>query len=216
MKANAIRGSLPYALGLGLLSLSALAASGCGNPDDPGGSSVLSSTGPTQAPGSASSSGSGSTSDPNPGTVSGPPSSELEPLRSEMLTAINNARAVARSCGGQPFPAAPPLSRDPILDSVAQQHSAEMAAQNYFSHTGLDGSSPFQRMQTAGYKYQTASENIAAGSATVDATVQQWLSDQEHCANLMSATFTKTGFGYGYSDTATYKYYWTADFAAPL
>ncbi|HRI51080.1 MAG TPA: CAP domain-containing protein [Pseudomonadota bacterium] len=141
---------------------------------------------------------------------------EIATLRAQILTEINKARAVARVCGTKSFPAAPPLARDSRLDTTAQAHSVDMATKNYFSHTGLDGRSPFQRMTDAGYRYSAAAENIAAGNSTAAATVQQWIKSSGHCANLMSATYIHTGIGYGYSATSTYKHYWTQNFGRPL
>ena len=141
---------------------------------------------------------------------------EIATLRAQILTEINKARAVARVCGTKSFPAAPALARNTLLDTTAQAHSVDMANKNYFSHTSIDGRSPFKRMSDAGYKYSAAAENIAAGNSTAAATVQQWIRSSGHCANLMSATYIHTGIGYGYSATSTYKHYWTQNFGRPL
>lgn len=155
--------------------------------------------------------------DEPPGAVtSALTASEVDTLRAAILTEINKARAVARVCGTQSFPAAPPLRRDSRLDTAAQAHSVDMATYNYFSHTGRDGSSPFQRMTNAGYKWSAAAENIAAGNSTAAATVKQWLGSAGHCANLMSRTYVDTGIGYGNSTSSTYKHYWTQNFGKPL
>lgn len=140
---------------------------------------------------------------------------EIATLRAQILTEINKARAVARVCGTKSFPAAPAIARNAALDTAAQAHSVDMATKNYFSHTGLDGRSPFKRMTDAGYRYTAAAENIAAGNSTAAATVQQWIKSSGHCANLMSATYIHTGIGYGYSATSTYKHYWTQNFGRP-
>ena len=141
---------------------------------------------------------------------------QLAQFRAELLTAVNSARKVARTCGTTSYPAVPPLTVNTQLNTAAQGHAANMAAKNFFSHTGLDGKSPFDRMTAAGYKYSYAGENIAAGNATVAATMTQWLNSPGHCANIMSKNFTQIGFGYDNSSTSTYKHYWVQNFGKPL
>ena len=58
----------------------------------------------------------------------------------------------------------PPLVMNPDLLSVAEAHSEDMYNQNYFSHTDLNGTTAFQRIENSGYNYISAGENIGAGS----------------------------------------------------
>ena len=137
-----------------------------------------------------------------------------------MLTLTNQARAQARTCadpGGQSgsFPAVPPLTWNVKLGNSARGHSQDMATHNYFAHDSQDGTTPFQRMNAAGYHYSAAGENIAAGYSTPQAVVNTWLSDYGHCANIMSSAFTELGVGYAYATGSTYKHYWTQDFGRP-
>ena len=90
-----------------------------------------------------------------------------------------------------------------------------MMTKNYFSHTGKDGSQPWDRFKREGYNYSYAGENIAAGNSTVTATMTQWLNSPGHCANIMGANFTEIGIGFD-KGAGTYKYYWTQAFAKPL
>jgi uncharacterized protein YkwD len=143
-------------------------------------------------------------------------SSELETLRQQMLLEVNKARAVRRTCGTTSYPAVPPLKRDPRLDTASQGHSADMAAKNYFSHTSLDGRSPFDRMADAGYDYRAAAENIAAGNPDVARTMTQWLNSPGHCKNIMSGKYVHIGIGFATNSSARYRHYWTQNFGAPL
>jgi len=54
-----------------------------------------------------------------------------------------------------------PLEIDSQLSQAAQVHTESMANDDFFSHYGIDGSSPFDRIQDTGYQYSTAAENIA-------------------------------------------------------
>jgi uncharacterized protein YkwD len=137
---------------------------------------------------------------------------DLNKLRSEMLVAVNKARAVARKCGTVSYAAAPPLVAYAALNSSAQKHATDMATKNFFSHTGSDGSSPFDRMTAAGYRFTNAGENIAAGNATVGATMTQWLNSPGHCANIMNKNYKELGVGYGENAGARYRYYWVQNF----
>ncbi|MBL8634786.1 MAG: CAP domain-containing protein [Myxococcales bacterium] len=141
---------------------------------------------------------------------------QLAQFRAELLTAVNNARKVTRKCGTTSYPAAPALVANDKLNTAAQGHAVDMATKNYFSHTGKDGRSPFDRMKAAGYSFSYAGENIAAGNATVAATMTQWLNSAGHCANIMSKNFTQIGFGYDNNSASTYKHYWVQNFGKPL
>ena len=139
---------------------------------------------------------------------------ELATVRADMLKAVNAARAVARKCGTVSYPARGPLKANAKLDLAAQKHTTDMMTNNYFSHTGKDGSQPWVRFSREGYNWSAAGENIAAGNSTVTATMTQWLNSPGHCANIMGANFTEIGIGFD-KGAGTYKYYWTQAFAKP-
>jgi uncharacterized protein YkwD len=130
----------------------------------------------------------------------------------EMLTQINNARTQARNCGDTNYPAAPALSWNCLLENAATTHSQSMADNDYFSHTGIDGSSPGDRISAAGYNWRTYGENIAAGYPDTKSVMQGWLESAGHCANIMNANFSEVGAGM--AQGGSYDIYWTQDFAA--
>jgi uncharacterized protein YkwD len=111
--------------------------------------------------------------------------------------------------------ALPALKAQSQLAAAARAHSAEMACNNYFSHTGLNGSTVASRIGQQGYSWSRVGENIAGGSSTPEAVVQQWMNSAPHKANILSPNFTDVGVGYAYASTSTYKHYWTLDFARP-
>lgn len=130
----------------------------------------------------------------------------------EILTYINQARSKPCQCGTTTYPAVPALTLDSRLNSASDKHALDMATYNYFSHTGRDGSQPWDRMTREGYVWRAAGENIAAGYTTTRAVVDGWLKSPGHCANIMSASFKNVGVGYAYGASSTYKYYWVTDF----
>jgi uncharacterized protein YkwD len=87
------------------------------------------------------------------------------------------------------------------LGSAAQVHSDAMAAQNFFSHDGDDGT-PETRAQAAGYMAGARSwglgENLewASGKRTSPgAIVRAWMGSAEHRSVILSRRFRHIGIG---------------------
>lgn len=104
------------------------------------------------------------------------------------------------------------LAWDDRLFAAARAHSDDMATQDYFSHTSLDGRTPGDRITAAGYPWNACGENIAAGYSTPEAAMQAWMNSPGHRANILSSTFCDIGVGYAYAPPTTYQHYWTQDF----
>jgi len=134
-------------------------------------------------------------------------------LEGQALTLINQKRAAGATCGGVSKPPVPALTLSTQLRCAARNHSKDMSVNNFFSHTGSNGSAFSQRITAAGYVWTAAAENIGAGYATAAAAVAGWMASTGHCNNIMSATYKDVGVGYAYKSTATYQHYWTTDFA---
>jgi uncharacterized protein YkwD len=137
---------------------------------------------------------------------------EQEAKEQAVLQLINAQRAVGATCGGAAFGPSAPLEMDRALQRAARRHSEDMATQDYFDHTSLDGRGPQQRMQDEGYRGLPYGENIAAGSATAEATVQQWLGSPGHCSLMMSGEVSDIGVGYAFGPSSTWGHYWTLTF----
>lgn len=100
------------------------------------------------------------------------------------------------------------------LTQAAQTHSIDMACNQFFSHTGSDGSTPFQRIFRFGYTYASAAENVAAGYFTPADVVKGWMSSSGHRANMLNKNFTEIGVGYVFIDKGYFRY-WTMVLAKP-
>lgn len=125
----------------------------------------------------------------------------------EILKLTNAARAQPRSCGRRRFRAAPPLRWNDKLAAAALVHSRDMAARDYFSHTGKDGRTVGDRASREGYSWGQIGENLATGQGSPEQIVATWLASPEHCANIMFPTFTEMGAAYvssPKSDTLVY------------
>jgi uncharacterized protein YkwD len=104
------------------------------------------------------------------------------------------------------------------LTAAARQHSRDMACNNFFSHYGSDGSSPFDRIAWSGFSYSAAAENIYAGSGSYNSPQQAfngWMNSSGHRTNMLNPTYTHIGVGYIYNANSTYGGYFTANFARP-
>ena len=110
----------------------------------------------------------------------------------------------------------PDLTVNFQLQEVAQQHSQNMAYQDFFSHTGQDGSQPWDRGLAAGYDYRNYGENIAAGQRTPEEVVQAWVDSPGHFANIINPAFTEIGVGFKYlaDDPGDLRFqtYWSQEF----
>ena len=123
----------------------------------------------------------------------------------EQVVALTNAERAKVGCGA--------LVVDGRLAASAQAHSADMAINNYFSHNGRDGQSPFQRIADAGYTFSVAAENIAAGQRTAADVVAGWMNSDGHRANILNCSLTQIGVGF--ATGGSYGTYWTQDFGTP-
>lgn len=114
----------------------------------------------------------------------------------------------------------PALSMNSNLRQAARKHSEDMACNDHFSHTGTDGSSPWDRIRAAGYSYSYAAENIAASSSqsfSPSSVVSSWMNSSGHKKNILSdkAKHIGVGFRYAENDDSPLDAYYTADFASP-
>lgn len=139
------------------------------------------------------------------------PNAASASLSHQVLTLVNQER---RAAGVRP------LRLNAQLTASAEAHSRDMALNDYFGHTGLDGRSPAARIVATGYDPFIATENIAAGLATPEAAVQAWMASPGHRANLLSSSITEMGVGFYFLDndlgSTNYRYYWTQDFGQPM
>jgi len=119
-----------------------------------------------------------------------------------MLELVNSARAKA---GVQP------LAFNGSLNKSADSHTNWMIANDTFSHTGANGSSPTARMKSAGYVFSgswSSAENIAWASTRGPAGHQDevqllhtnLMNSPDHKANILNGTFREVGIGFNTGD----------------
>lgn len=143
---------------------------------------------------------------PTPTAPSAPSMTSLEAL---VVAEINAARAKSGLKA---------LTSDSRLASIARAHSADMLAQNYFSHTSPSGCDAVCRYQNAGYVYWSMAENIywmwgfsLSPEATAQKVVDGWQNSPGHRANDLG-DFTHIGVGIAASGSRVHV---TANFSTP-
>jgi uncharacterized protein YkwD len=128
--------------------------------------------------------------------------SALDNIR--QVVSLTNANRRAHGC--------PNLVVDQRLMKAAQQHSADMAAHNYFAHNSQSGKNPGSRITAAGYRWTRWAENIAAGYPTGAKVVDGWMHSSGHRANILNCKLRNIGVGFVSSPKSKYPTYWTQDF----
>jgi len=110
------------------------------------------------------------------------------------------------------------LTISDTLTAAAKWMSTDMAVENYFSHTSLDGRTPTQRMADAGYPAYTTwtGEDLAAGYTSARDVLSGWINSPAHYAVLTNPVYRAIGVGRSFSTSSSYQWYWAADFGGVL
>ncbi len=112
------------------------------------------------------------------------------------------------------------LGFDNRLAMAATGHANAMAAADFFSHTGTNGSSISKRVSDAGYPWRLVAENIAAGMLGGDEAVAVWIDSPGHRKNMLTEGLTHAGIGYARVSPdpgkVVYEHYWVLVMGAPL
>lgn len=137
------------------------------------------------------------------GASAAPPESVLAE-QAEVVALVNEQRAAA-GLG--------PLVVNETLTEGAQDYAEYMAAANFFSHTGPDGSNVQTRAEAAGYTtWVFLAENLAAGQPTPERVVQAWMNSPTHRDNILAADAREVGLGHAFNPRARFGNYWALEF----
>jgi uncharacterized protein YkwD len=122
---------------------------------------------------------------------------------SELIEAHNRTREAAGLAGLEP---------DSHLEAAATRHARDMARRHRMSHRGGDGSSPFRRIQSQGYQFRRAGENVACGQITVESVMDDWMRSPGHRRNILGE-YTQIGAACATDENGTP--YWCVTFGFP-
>lgn len=121
----------------------------------------------------------------------------------DQVTVLVNQERSKAGCGA--------VRTDARLRTAARGHSADMAENDYFSHTAQDGSTFVDRAAAAGYpRAQAGGENIAMGYRTPAEVMDGWMNSEGHRANILNCGFKAIGVGLVRDSGGTR--YWTQVF----
>lgn len=90
------------------------------------------------------------------------------------------------------------LDNNEKLAQVARNYSRQMARDNFFSHTGSDGSTLETRVHAGRIFYWVVGENLFKStniSEPVPVAVQGWMKSPGHRENILRPVFAETGVG---------------------
>lgn len=112
-------------------------------------------------------------------------STQMSAEKQRMLDLINSERAKAGLS---------PLRADVKVLEVAQVKSADMAKNNYFSHTSPTYGSPFDMLRKFGVTFSGAAENIALNTS-VEAAHTALMASEGHRNNILNPSYNYIGIG---------------------
>src|ERR671935_628984 len=101
-----------------------------------------------------------------------------------------------------------PLHSSSSLAAAARQHSVEMAARGYFSHTSANGTAFDKRIARfypiGRYGYWSVGENLLWSSPDVDpaGALRMWMNSPEHKANILNGRWRQIGISAVHVDSA--------------
>ncbi len=122
---------------------------------------------------------------------------EWAQLELDILRIVNEVRSQGANCGSEGnFDPTHPLAMDPALRCAARKHSKDMNDRDFFAHDNPSGEGPGDRMALAGFEGRGWGENIAGGSDDAEGTMDQWMSSDGHCSNIMRDSYNFIGVGY--------------------
>lgn len=85
------------------------------------------------------------------------------------------------------------LETSGILTRSAQMKADDMAAKSYFAHASPEGKDFWYWIDSAGYKYSMAGENLAIYFAESKEVVEAWKNSPTHKANILRPGFREIG-----------------------
>ena len=101
-----------------------------------------------------------------------------------------------------------PLAWSDELETLARQHSQDMAENKYFSHRGLDNSMVSDRADKSGLrKWRSIGENIAFNRGykdPVEVAVKLWMESTSHRHNLLDDNWKESAIGIAIATDGSY------------
>lgn len=113
------------------------------------------------------------------------PLGDRERIAAEMLTRVNAVRARFGF---------PPVSHNPLLDRISQDHAEDMLARSYSGHRTPEGLGPSERARAGGYPAGIG-ENLVEQRFSVEEALEAWLDSPAHRRILLDPGCREMGLG---------------------
>jgi len=89
------------------------------------------------------------------------------------------------------------LKENEVLDRAANNKLNDMFEKNYWDHKGPNGETAWDFIESEGYVYQLAGENLARGFDTSAEAVAAWMNSPSHRDNILNKRFREIGISVG-------------------
>lgn len=87
------------------------------------------------------------------------------------------------------------LKENSVLTRAAQAKAQDMLTKGYFAHNSPEGKTPWEFLDSVGYNYFAAGENLAINFVDANSLEQAWMSSPSHKANILKSDFEEIGIG---------------------
>ncbi len=82
------------------------------------------------------------------------------------------------------------------LSIAAEQKATDMLAKGYFDHQSPDGRAPWDFIESTGYIYLKAGENLAIDFPELSEVVPAWMASPTHKANIVKPDYEEIGIAH--------------------
>jgi hypothetical protein len=85
------------------------------------------------------------------------------------------------------------LNENPVLNTAAYLKAKHMMENGYFAHYSPEGITPWYWLETSGYGYKAAGENLAIGFIESEQVHSAWMDSGSHKKNILNPNFQEMG-----------------------
>lgn len=87
-----------------------------------------------------------------------------------------------------------PLVMNQQLSQAASLKASDMFSYNYWAHNSPEGKTPWDFINSSGYKYTVAGENLAKNFSNSQGVVDAWMASPTHKDNILKPNYQEVGF----------------------
>lgn len=108
-----------------------------------------------------------------------------EALSADNIMAATNAQRSSQNLH--------PLVTNEKLNASACAKLDNMVQDGYWAHDNPNGTTPWSFIEAAGYKYQSAGENLAYGQMSTPEVMEAWMNSPKHKENIVDTKWMEQG-----------------------